>query len=189
MKYRYASNLREILAIVGSLGSFLGLIVAITVWLGISRELTLSLISVIIAVLGGIYSMSVARFAKRLPRARRVFLSYSHEANPVANNIATKLRDAGVKVWLDIEQLQLGEPIEAAIRHAIRDADTVIILLPQSESPNMEYELKIANEERKRIIPVVVENTPLPLGLGNLKYVDLRSSPEKGIQELVNAAS
>lgn len=189
MKRHIQANITDLLAIVGGLASFISLVIAITSWLGVSLELTISIISVIVSFVVGMYSMYVAKVARKLPRSKRVFLSYSHQANPIAYLIADKLKDAGAKVWLDAEQLQLGEPIEPAIEKAIGESDTFIVLVSGLQSPNLKYELDIAYMKGKRIIPVIIEDTEVPVDLQKLRYIDLTKDKEIGIQHLVDAVS
>jgi len=69
----------------------------------------------------------------------------------------------------------------------MEDADTFIVLLGKDLSQNTIYEIKLAKEKGKRIIPVLVEDTQLPPDLSDLKYVDLRWNKEEGLKTVVEA--
>jgi len=62
--------------------------------------------------------------------ASAFFMSYCREGVSYQKSVITELRQRGVNVWVDIENLIPGSPAwEREIEHAIRGAAGIIVLL------------------------------------------------------------
>ena len=93
----------------------------------------------------------------------KVFISHAQEDREFAQDIARRLSDAGIDVWLDTETLpgenyarKLGEALDAS------DAMVVIVSPASAESRFVKEEISYAVGSPKyagRLIPVVVEDT------------------------------
>lgn len=121
------------------------------------------------------------------------FMSYSREDTAKQRRIVRELRERGIEVWVDIENLTPGTPTwEREIEKAIRGATGIIVLL-SPESNNSEWvrrELSFGEQHRKRIFPVLIEgddDTSTPLRLASHQRVDLRTKFEAGLDELATA--
>ena len=121
------------------------------------------------------------------------FVSYSREDTVKQRRIVKELRQRGINIWVDIENLTPGAPTwEREIEKAIRGATGIIVLL-SPESNNSEWvrrEISFGEQHRKRIFPVLIEgeeDTSTPLRLANHQRVDLRTKFEDGLDELANA--
>lgn len=184
---RKLPELTDNLAVIGTGASFLGMIVALTAHLGFSLQLTMTVLSVSIGLLAGIFSMYLAAFGRKILHTNRVFLSYSHDALSTASKIATELRNAGAKIWLDIENIQPGDDIRREIRDAIGKSDSMVVIITQPyNSDYLHYELRVGSELGKKIIPVIVEGE-VPKEIKNIKYIDFTSDQEKALKEIVDA--
>ncbi|HAV77921.1 MAG TPA: hypothetical protein DCX53_11280 [Anaerolineae bacterium] len=118
------------------------------------------------------------------------FISYSREDKSLQQKVVLELRERGINVWVDIENLIPGTPAwEREVERSIRGAAGVIALLSPS-SNNSEWvrrEISFAEANRKRIFPVLVhgdENASIPLRLSSHQHVDLRSNFNYGISYL-----
>ena len=121
------------------------------------------------------------------------FMSYSREDTVKQRRVIKELRERGINIWVDIENLTPGTPTwEREIEKAIRDATGIIVLL-SPESNNSEWvrrEISFGEQHRKRIFPVLIEGddfTSTPLRLANHQHVDLRTKYEAGLDELAAA--
>ncbi len=121
------------------------------------------------------------------------FMSYSREDTVKQRRVIKELRERGINLWVDIENLTPGTPTwEREIEKAIRAATGIIVLL-SPESNNSEWvrrELSFGEQHRKRIFPVLIEgndDTSTPLRLANHQRVDLRTKFEDGLDELATA--
>jgi len=121
------------------------------------------------------------------------FMSYSREDTAKQRRIIKELRERGVEIWVDVENLTPGTPTwEREIERAIREAMGIIVLL-SPESNNSEWvrrEISFGEQHRKRIFPVLIEGddyTSTPLRLASHQRVDLRTRFEAGLDELAKA--
>lgn len=110
-----------------------------------------------------------------------VFISYAREDTSVAQAIAAGLSKRGLEVWWDRE-LQPGERYSKKIREEISRARKVIVLWSNAsvESEFVEDEARVAHRQAKgKLVPYMLEECEIPLGLGILNYRWLsRSSPD-----------
>jgi hypothetical protein len=107
--------------------------------------------------------------------------------------VIRELRERGVHVWVDIENLIPGSPAwETEIERAIRGEAGIIVLL-SPDSNNSEWvrrEISFAEQNRKRIFPVLIrgdEYDSIPLRLSSHQRVDLRRNFGTGLDELARA--
>ena len=186
------NRLTEILSILGAVISCAGLVLALIFSLGLSAKLSVAVLTIAAGFLAGAFSMYLARTARKLPRARRVFVSYSHDDSSTADEVVNELRRAGAKVWVDTEHIRPGETISHAIEKAIDDADTAVMLLSRTPSLHILSELRLAQEKEVKVIPVILENLDskeLPPDIKNLGYIDFRGDKKIGLQKLVEAVT
>jgi len=121
------------------------------------------------------------------------FMSYSREDAVKQRRISKELRERGIDIWVDVENLTPGTPTwEREIEKAIRGSTGIIVLL-SPESNNSEWvrrEISFGEQHRKRIFPVLIEgddNTSTPLRLASHQRLDLRRNFEHGLDELADA--
>jgi MinD-like ATPase involved in chromosome partitioning or flagellar assembly len=122
-----------------------------------------------------------------------VFISYSRRDTDAMQHIVARLREQGVRVWVDNEKLVPGTPIwEIEIEKAINEAYAVVVVL-SPDAKNSEWvlrEIAMADQSRKRVFPVLVagsKEASIPLRLITRQYVDFRKSEETKLQELKTA--
>jgi hypothetical protein len=186
------NRLAEILSILGAIASSVGLVLALIFSLGLSAKLSVAVLAIAAGFLGGACSMYLARAARKLPRARRVFVSYSHDDISTADEVVNELRRAGAKVWVDTEHIRPGESVTHAIEKAIDDADAAVLLLSRAPNPHILSEWRLAQEKEVKVIPVILENLDskeLPPEMQNLGYIDFRRDKKVGLQKLVEAVT
>ncbi len=112
----------------------------------------------------------------------RVFLSYPSEHWATAREVATFIRSTGIDCWFDKDALVAGEDWDRARSLALRGADVVVILCAsQTIGRNGVYQREInealrAQDDRRLgviyIIPIRIEDAPLPPELSRLQYVN-----------------
>jgi len=93
-----------------------------------------------------------------------IMLSYQWGSQEIVKKIAFALRDAGYKIWLDIEEMQ-GSTLQA-MADAVERSCIVLICLTQKykESPNCRSEAEYTNKLRKHFIPLMLESNYQPDG-------------------------
>ena len=141
------------------------------------------------------------------PDAEHVFISYVGEDFARARMIEANLLQAGVKVWLDRNQIRPGRRWKASIRRAIREGAFFIACfstnyLARSQT-YMNEELVVAIEvlrERQMdsnwFIPVKLSPCEIPdrqIGAGDtlrdLHYVDLSADLEEGMKRILSVVT
>ncbi len=126
-------------------------------------------------------------------QSSQFFVSYSREDAALQKKIVAGLRERGINAWVDVENLIPGSPAwEREIEKAIRSATGIIVLL-SPDANNSEWvrrEISFADDNRKRIFPVLIEgeeDDSIPLRLASHQRVDLRRDFNGGLDELSNA--
>jgi TIR domain len=112
-----------------------------------------------------------------------VFLSHSHADNAIAKLLARDLRAAGVKVWIDEAESQVGDSLIHNLGQAIDKTDFLAVLL-SGDSVKSEWvlrEVAVAMTEeitgrRIRVLPLVVGDCELPPFLRDKIYADFRDT-------------
>lgn len=136
-----------------------------------------------------------------------VFISYVRENKKLVDNLCEDLCKNGIEVWMDRDQIQLGQRWQDAIRQAIKEGAFFIACISKEsqrkDSTYMNEEIILAIEElRKRptnkiwFIPVLLNTDEIPersIGGGetlrDLHHVSLKDDWEKGIQSIVKVIS
>src|SRR6187402_1288862 len=94
-----------------------------------------------------------------------IFLSYSSYNRDKANALADEIRSAGHEVWMDHGGIGGAQDWSSEIVEALNKAKTVLFLISKDSvtSHNCAKEIHLAGEKHKNILPVVLEETPLPI--------------------------
>ena len=107
----------------------------------------------------------------------QLFISYSRKDINFARRLAGDLEKAGYVVWWDITDLRGGDDWVRVIPEAIETSDFFIVVLSPhataSEWVRKEYTQALSL--RKRIIPIMLEQTPVPFSLNTINYLDFTS--------------
>jgi predicted nucleotide-binding protein len=109
-----------------------------------------------------------------------VFISYAHEDKRVARAFADGLEGAGLRVWIDDNELLAGDSIIEQISKAVADVDFFCALVSEAsrESRWCQHELNLAmtrgiGREGATVIPVRVGHVAMPESILDKLYVQL----------------
>jgi len=123
----------------------------------------------------------------------KTFISYSSKDRPVARRIANDLQSRGIHVWMDEFEILPGDSIVEKIADGIRTSEYLIVLISKNSvgSSWVRKEFELAFERNRdaserRLIPVRVDDTPVPPYLAGVQYVDLRPDYSAAIDRLAN---
>ena len=108
-----------------------------------------------------------------------IFMSYRRTAYDTANLIAEKLRNAGYKVFFDVDTL-MGGKFNEQLLEVIQNCKDFIVVLPKDALVRCEQaddwirrEVMCALENRKNIIPIMLDGfswpNPMPEGIEELQ--------------------
>ncbi len=115
----------------------------------------------------------------------QVFISHNHEDQECASRLGAQLRLTGADIWFSEWEINAGDSIPGRVSEAIEVVDAVVILWSEharaSSWVRAERDAALArkhSDDDLRIIPVILDDTPLPGLLCSLKWVDLRDGDE-----------
>ena len=108
-----------------------------------------------------------------------MFISYQWGKQPQIKALSSKLRAKGYTCWLDIDQMRGGDSLNDKIDRGIRGCKVVISCVTQkySESELCRLEVSLADQVKKPIIPLLIEemqwppNGPMSVVFTQLLYI------------------
>ena len=110
-----------------------------------------------------------------------VFLSHSSKDKPVVRELAARLRQDGVRVWLDEEQIKPGHNIPAKIEEGLEKSRVLVLCMSahafgsdwaQLEAGTFRFRDPL-NKER-RFIPLRLDDAPINGSLAQFLYINWR---------------
>src|SRR5687767_1454069 len=98
-----------------------------------------------------------------------VFVSYSRQDNEKVQALTSKLRSAGVRLWMDVRNIDGAAMWGEEIVNAVAKSKVLLLLVSKTSvtSQNVVKEVLLASERKGHILPVDLEPTEIP---GSLKY-------------------
>lgn len=138
-------------------------------------------------------NMQILNLSKRYERSKAqekrgsIFLSYSHRDNLVASQIKLALGAAGYQVQGDESEIKGGQEWASVIEESIKKADLIVSIISHSanESSWVRRELVYADNLQKPIVPIKVDDSPIPLMIIDRQYISAEANFEDGLQELI----
>ncbi len=123
-------------------------------------------------------------------RKLRVFLCHASQDNSVVDDLHTRLLAEGwIDPWLDKEKLLPGQDWDVEIEKAVETADAVIVCLSNNSitkagyvQKELRFVLDISDEKPEGaifVIPVRLDECPVPRRLKKWQYVDYFSSKQE----------
>ena len=108
----------------------------------------------------------------------KVFLSYSHADTSLVAPMVALLRVSRSIVFRDAEGIAPGTKWRDEIAKALSGANLVVVFWCQhaSESKEVSSEWKAAIEQGKDLLPLLLDDTPLPPELGAFQWIDFRGA-------------
>jgi hypothetical protein len=121
----------------------------------------------------------------------RVFISYSVSDARTAGQLGKDLGTLGLSVWVDKQEIKVGDSIPYKISEGVRTSDYVILLVSRKslESRWVEREwLPAIHREiengQTTLLPVILEDCDLPTILSDKRYADFRDGYVAGLSDL-----
>jgi hypothetical protein len=125
-----------------------------------------------------------------------VFLSYNHADKEDARAIAAHLKLTGAEVWIDEWEVRAGDSIPGKLNEGLSAFDIFVLVWSESAARSnwVRDELQSAikrgiDDETIRIIPVLIDRTPLPPLLSHLRYLRVDESVAKVVDEILGFAN
>jgi len=119
----------------------------------------------------------------------RIFISYAHGDEAFAFMLKDLLHEAGRDVWIDQEKLSAGDEWRREIQDELLAASEVFVVWsPDADKSKwVPREVAFADEQKKRVVPVICRDCPIPFYMSHLQRVDF-TSPGKykeGLEKLL----
>src|SRR6185369_17054198 len=98
---------------------------------------------------------------------RSVFISYARADSQLVLADVELLRACGVRVFVDVRNIGYGEPWRAVLTKAIDACERVIVFWSAAAKVSnwVEREWRMALERGKKVVPMLLDDTPLPMEL------------------------
>jgi hypothetical protein len=118
---------------------------------------------------------------------RSCFMSYARADADFATKLAASLRDKGVKIWRDVDDIPAGASWDAEIQNALNQCSHLLLVAtPESvQSPNVADEISFALNKGKTVIPVILKPCELPLRVHRAQWVDFQGNYDTALSELL----
>jgi hypothetical protein len=124
------------------------------------------------------------------------FASYDSEDWPEVQAIALRLKEVGIRTWVDKWELRPGDDWLKVLEAAMGETSVMLVFIGQKGelvSPYHEWEPRLFLQEMKtrnlRLIPVILKSAPrrvnLPLTLKSHHHVDFREDDPDSFERLV----
>lgn len=122
-----------------------------------------------------------------------IFLSYSTKDKAVVEKLAQDLKDAGARVWFDLWELSIGDPIVESIAKGLANSKYVGIWITKNSINSgwveKEWTTRFKDEiEHKHVIilPLLAEECELPFFLQNKLYADFKVDYKSALSKLLS---
>jgi hypothetical protein len=104
------------------------------------------------------------------------FASYSHADSRLVVPVVALLRSSTALVFLDSDSIPPGTKWRSAIDDAIQDAQILVVFWCRHAQSSKEVtgEYKAAITSGKKVLPLLLDMTPLPTDLAAFQYIDCR---------------
>ena len=115
---------------------------------------------------------------------RTIFISYAHENRPEVEPSAELLRAGGVQVFIDVAGIAYGDRWQDTLQQALDQCERVMVFwsLAAKASEWVDREWRYALQLGKRIVPTLLDDTPLPPELSQFQTLSQRRSADAAAQ-------
>jgi hypothetical protein len=135
-----------------------------------------------------VWNQPIEALERRLFPSIDCYLSYEYADLPFARLLAVLLQRQGYRVYVDEHRLDDRTPARLRAQSALLGSAVVLVILSQKASASglilIEYQL--ASRLGKLIIPIIAEQSEMPLGMDMLQRIDFSGNFNEAFQQLVS---
>jgi hypothetical protein len=129
--------------------------------------------------------------ASVLPKPRTpviCFVSYSRVDSDFVARLRTDLSGRGLAAWRDVDDIPAAAAWDSEIEAALQRCSHILLVVSSTSmaSANVADEVGYARDRKKPIIPLLLDDTPLPLRVHRAQAIDFRGDYGKALQKLVS---
>jgi 2-polyprenyl-3-methyl-5-hydroxy-6-metoxy-1,4-benzoquinol methylase len=122
------------------------------------------------------------------------FLSYSSTNKSIVNALAKRLKQDGVRVWLDAWFIQPGDPIYWKIQEGLENSHTLLMCMSPayfgSDWATLENQTRLFRDpmnKKRRLIPLLIEDCTPPDIIAQFAYIDWRKRTVKAYKKILDS--
>ena len=130
----------------------------------------------------------------RMAEPEDVFVSYSRQDNDKVLELTAKLRSAGVRMWMDVRNIDGAAMWGEEIVNALAKSKVLLLLVSKSAvaSQNVVKEVLLASERKGHILPIDLEPTEIPsslkYALAGIQHIEyFRGDPDAHMSAIIRA--
>ena len=119
---------------------------------------------------------------------KKIFFSYSRaDGSDFALRLALDLKKEGFNVWIDQQDIRAGSEWDLEIEKALETCDCLLFVETEKSviSNNVLDEVYYALEQKKKVIPVILQDSKTPFRLQRLQHVDFTKVYSAGLTHLI----
>ena len=119
----------------------------------------------------------------------KVFFSYSRSDAEFVLKVAKALRKEGRYIWVDQLDIPKGGRWDEEVEKALKASSGLLVALSpaSSQSQNVLDEVSYALDEKKVVIPILLQSGNIPFRLKRLQYIDFTGDFDDAYQQLIAA--
>jgi TIR domain len=116
----------------------------------------------------------------------QLFVSYARRDLPFVRDLVEWLRSEGFDTWLDLTRLKAGQAWSPRIAEGISaSSHFLVVVSPYAmRSQDVRDEVELAFQSGRTIVPLLLQQTEIPVKLAAIQWVDFRVSFHRGCEEL-----
>lgn len=122
----------------------------------------------------------------------KIFISHSSNDRQFANKLGVDLISAGLPIWLDIMELDVGDSLYKKIFEGLDSSNFVIIVISKSYNKTIwtskEFRAILSKEDqekRKIILPIIIDDTSIPIEINDRFYLRFSKDYEFKLNKLI----
>lgn len=197
-------QIKDLISIAAALAAVAATSVSFVEFKGLAdNRATTMLLALGASAYAAFFSVYLSRMRERRLRQRRVFIIYSSKDREAASKIVQHLRSSGYNPWFDVDEIAPGQKWAQSIMKGISESAVALYLVSDSLKDSNKFvseELKAAmsvmrsrDESFSPVIPVRLDDSPVPQELEDVHWVDLREKDgldqlEKGLKRVLGQA-
>ncbi len=125
-----------------------------------------------------------------MPEAtHRIFFSYARSDGPFVLKVANALRAEGRRVWVDQLDIPKGARWDEEVENALKACSCLLVVLSpaSAKSQNVLDEVSYALDERRTVLPILLQTGSIPFRLKRVQYIDFTGDFDAAYRQLVAA--
>jgi len=172
--------------VLGVLATFFSVFIFLSEYKSFARTETLM---GIFGALAGIFVAYTYARIKDATDAPKIFISYSHKDMEFVEKLYRALRGLPFDILWDEQEIQVGDDIKKKTDEMLENSDYLLFVTSENSTKSdwASIEIEKALKMKKKILPIVIDDSQPPEIIKQILYADFTSSFDDGMHKLVGA--